>query len=610
MVACSGIASRRSFFQNILFEIGRPYRDLDDGELRLSLVDYLTSSEAPNDGTVLVFDDAHELPTEQFEDLSMLSGLMKGNAHCVHLILSGTVRLEELLSTPKFESLNQRIAARSYLEPFRVHETEAYVRRQFDRADAMADEIFVDGAVTAIHKCTGGTPRLINQLCDHALVLGAAGGHTKLNELGVREAWSDLQHLPPPEDVRQRTSVEGEDIVEFGSLDDDIEISPPTTDQTDAATMSVGGADFEVGRNESTNRDENEPQQASNPPVIAPSVESAPFEGPVSDGPVTDGPVTDGPVTDGPVLQASATPSAETDSRSHDTDDPLEENEDGLDDFKSLPYPATDPFAEVFENEEVVVKRPSSMLNRLADRQPEVISQFGQDMISTLEQLTTVDGFLPAMEHRPEGQELLLGVDQSDEGFDADDTRSTSADGIDSISICEGQEDLGCQREPQEPLADAVNGDQPSQTSRVVDYSESGSYEIMVDFDSTDAGARGAVEFQAAIDEVEASSIEYSLREASEELLENLDGVRPDSVRQTNPDGERLTMEKVVKMTMSTPTVRATSVADKVELMELPPRETQEAIPEVRVVELTSSDSESTKPRRRFKQLFSGLTER
>lgn len=582
LVACSGISSRRSFFQNILFEIGRPYRDLDDGELRLSLVDYLTSNDAPIEGTVLVFDDAHQLPTEQFEDLSMLSGLMRDGAHCVHLVLSGTVRLEELLSTPKFESLNQRVAARSYLEPFRIHETEAYVRRQFDRADVMADNIFVDGALASIHKCTSGTPRLINQLCDHALVLGAAGGHTRLNDRGVREAWSDLQHLPPPEDIRPQTPVE--DVVEFGSLDDEFESVTPKNDVVgttkDADEHVADEHEARISDNvemrnadvdESDREDQDERYEAS----VTASFDSAENE---------------------PTKIVAKENDIESAPVERMTEDRLDEISEHLDDYQSLPYPSVDPFAEVFAEEEVVISRPSSMLNRLADRQPEVVSQFGQDMISALDQLSTDGGFLRASDSSEQ---------QTDFDYERvpDEPRlSVTSYELESTS---DEEYEAVEREPQEPLSHETDHGQ----QKVVDYAESGSYEIVVDFDAPDSGTRGAVDFQASVDEVTT---------AEPQVVSELIDVEPtvefetieEAVDSTADDQARKAMEQVVQLAMSTPTIRATNVADMVDLPEAPPREPQQSMSEVRVVELNSSGSESTTPRRRFKQLFSGLSER
>jgi hypothetical protein len=83
--------------------------------------------------------------------------------------------------------------------------------------------VFTDDALDAIYRATDGIPRLINQVCDHALLLAYAGGVDRLNAAGIEEAWSDLQQLPTPwSSAEGAPAVAGSaDIIEFGQLDAD-----------------------------------------------------------------------------------------------------------------------------------------------------------------------------------------------------------------------------------------------------------------------------------------------------------------------------------------------------------------------------------------------------
>ena len=625
LIACTGISSRRTFFQNILFELGRPYRELDEGELRLSLIDFLTKSEASRHGTVLVFDDAHELLEEHFEDLSMLCGLLRDNNHCVHLILTGTVRLEERLGTPKLEALHQRIAARCYLEPFRIHETEAYIRRQFERADTLADEVLIDGALGAIHKCTGGTPRLINQLCDHALVLAAAGGHMQLDDHGIHEAWSDLQHLPPPE--INATPRRIEDVVEFGDLDEDPLSGEATEDEYVDRQSHAGETATDVAN--------------SNPPAL---------DAGSSDDHLTDDHLTDDR-SSGELADSEAKPhgdsgvptangkTASAASSPHDAERQLDEIIDHLDDYQSLPYPLVDvgedPFLEVFASEELVIRGHGSMLNRLADRQPEVFSDYGQELIATLAQLTedTAPSFAGnAVSANPgpatDGQGPLLSVRAESTG-----PATNTADGRDRHEV--GRQtvtDLGCAPPrvawQELVLSDVGTDEQPSswpsshpecsgQTDelgdQVADQQDSGSFEAQVAAGSS--GLEGDAQLVVAASEAATSVGSYPRTSDEQDFDSGLDSATLDSgaAETTESDADQRTVDQdVVTLTVRHPTIDATTDS-LVDLDFAAPagREPQEPVPTiVRVVEVNTTESDSSQPRRRFKQLFSDLTGR
>jgi len=223
----------RALLQAILFELGLPYRRLDDGELRLSLNDHLLRRGAEGiEGLALIVDEAHTLPLRLLEEVRLLTNLARAGRPCVRLLLAGSPLLEERLANPKLESLSQRLSARCYLEPLVHDETVAYVRNQITSAGGNADAILDDGALEAIHRATEGIPRLINQLCDHALLLAFADGQERIDSGGVEQAWADLQQLPAPwGEARPRTRVDGAHlmpgVIEFGGLWDENETFDP-----------------------------------------------------------------------------------------------------------------------------------------------------------------------------------------------------------------------------------------------------------------------------------------------------------------------------------------------------------------------------------------------
>ena len=219
LLSCGRLSTRRALLQAILFELGRPYRGMDEGELRLALVDYVTADDDCPNGIVLIVDEAHTLPLRLFEEIRLLTNLAKGNLPRIRLIMVGGPLLEERFANPKLESLSQRVVARCYLEPLTRAEAQQYIQRQLSQAGGADEPIFSTEACRAVHQATDGVPRLVNQLCDHAMLLAFSDGQQRIHTACVEEAWADLQQLPTPYFSGQETATGA--VVEFGGLDDE-----------------------------------------------------------------------------------------------------------------------------------------------------------------------------------------------------------------------------------------------------------------------------------------------------------------------------------------------------------------------------------------------------
>jgi type II secretory pathway predicted ATPase ExeA len=221
LLASARLSTRRALLQNILFELHLPYRGMEEGELRLSLIDHLEPRGSGLAGLLLLVDEAHRLPLRLLEEIRLISNFIRDGEPRVRLILAGSAELEERLASPKLESLQQRIAARCYLQPFNREETSNFIRQQIQRAGGN-DCLFTVDALKAVYSATDGVPRLVNQVCDHALVLSAVGGHTQIGAEAIEEAWCDLQQLPAPwHQTSRRDNVPPSTAIEFGQLQDD-----------------------------------------------------------------------------------------------------------------------------------------------------------------------------------------------------------------------------------------------------------------------------------------------------------------------------------------------------------------------------------------------------
>jgi type II secretory pathway predicted ATPase ExeA len=221
MLSCAQLCTRRALLQNLLFELNLPYRGLEEGELRLSLIDFLAPERSSRDGMLLLVDEAHTLPLRLVEEIRMITNLVRDGRPRVRLVMAGNPILEERFTNPKLESLNQRLAARCYLQSLVAEETGRYISSQLVAAGGDPGRIMTDEGMRAVHQATDGVPRLINQLCDHALVLAAVGRRQPVDPGVIQEAWADLQQLPAPwQAAVQEAPVDGS-VVEFGTLEDD-----------------------------------------------------------------------------------------------------------------------------------------------------------------------------------------------------------------------------------------------------------------------------------------------------------------------------------------------------------------------------------------------------
>lgn len=191
------ICTRRALWQAILAAIGEPYRGIEEGELRIGVVERIRGLAATGSGLVVLVDEGHTLPTRLIEELRQLTNIPTPMP-AVHIVLAGTAELEEILGSPKMESFTQRIGARHYLEPLDHAETVAYVRTQMKMAGLEWDAAFEPGCDDAVFTATDGVPRLINQLCDIALVASTEAGRERVTPDGIAAAWSEIQRLPPP----------------------------------------------------------------------------------------------------------------------------------------------------------------------------------------------------------------------------------------------------------------------------------------------------------------------------------------------------------------------------------------------------------------------------
>jgi type II secretory pathway predicted ATPase ExeA len=243
LLSSTRLCTSRALLQNLLFELGLPYRERSEGELRFSLLEALSPTPENVHGMLLIVDEAQSLPRRLLEEIRMLTNLVRGGESRVRLVLAGNTRLEEQFAHPRMESFNQRLACRCYLETLTTEETGYYIRTQLQSVNAGQQiDIFDESAIAAVQKLTDGVPRVINQLCDHVLLAAAAQQVNRVDQRAVEMAWADLQQLPPTFDPDEPVA-DSSSVIEFGQLDEFVEDGGSDVGQATIAypeTVEVG----------------------------------------------------------------------------------------------------------------------------------------------------------------------------------------------------------------------------------------------------------------------------------------------------------------------------------------------------------------------------------
>jgi general secretion pathway protein A len=152
--------------------IGVPDESIGSGKDLVDVLnDYLLVAHSKGRRVVLVVDEAQNLSPEVLEQVRLLTNLETNTQKLLQIILIGQPELRELLARNELRQLAQRITGRYHLDPLSAQETSAYVRHRLRVAGATAD-IFTPLTLGEVYRLSGGVPRLINVLCDRAL-LGA-----------------------------------------------------------------------------------------------------------------------------------------------------------------------------------------------------------------------------------------------------------------------------------------------------------------------------------------------------------------------------------------------------------------------------------------------------
>ena len=161
--------------------------------LMAQLNDYLIEQLHKDHVVSVLVDEAQDLSDEMLEELRLLSNLETDRAKLIQIVLMGQPELERKLDQPELRQLKQRVAVRCRLAPLRGDEVAPYINSRLQTVGYKGKELFDLGSVQKIALYSKGIPRLINVICDNALLIAYAASQSKVSAKIIDEVARDLQ---------------------------------------------------------------------------------------------------------------------------------------------------------------------------------------------------------------------------------------------------------------------------------------------------------------------------------------------------------------------------------------------------------------------------------
>ena len=183
----------------ICIDFGIDVEGMNKAQMLIALNRFLIRQYENNRNTVLIIDEAQNLSPEVLEELRMLSNLETRDRKLIQIMLVGQPELDTILNLTEMRQLRQRIPGVCRIPMLSRENGDRYIRYRLDVASSRSSApVFTEDALEEIYHYSGGTPRLINILCDRVLLLGYVANTRTLNGKLVREGIRDLENRESP----------------------------------------------------------------------------------------------------------------------------------------------------------------------------------------------------------------------------------------------------------------------------------------------------------------------------------------------------------------------------------------------------------------------------
>jgi len=193
--------------QLMLRDLELPCPSVRRVEMMETLNEYLLKEAMAGRYVVLIIDEAQHLSPAVLEEVRMLSNLETARGKLIQILLVGQPELGEKLGRPELRQLRQRIGLVAELKPLSRKETAEYIAHRLDVAGHPGQQIFTRRALKIIHRSSAGIPRLVNVICDKALLLAYGAGTKKVGGRLVKEVlkdWAPFRRRGATPDARAR----------------------------------------------------------------------------------------------------------------------------------------------------------------------------------------------------------------------------------------------------------------------------------------------------------------------------------------------------------------------------------------------------------------------
>lgn len=187
------VMSPNELMKAIAVEFGLPVNGLDRLDTLAVINQFLLQQVDRGQDTVLIIDEAQDLTDELLEQVRLLSNLETDNRKLLQIVLLGQPELRDKLNNPRLRQLRQRITVRYHLAPLTRHEVNQYVEHRLQVSGANGTPRFTAPALWRIYNYSQGIPRLVNAICDKALLAGFVGQRENIDYRTVGHAARELE---------------------------------------------------------------------------------------------------------------------------------------------------------------------------------------------------------------------------------------------------------------------------------------------------------------------------------------------------------------------------------------------------------------------------------
>ena len=187
------IMSAQELVKAIAIEFGLPVNGLDRLDTLAVINQFLLQQVERGQDTVLIIDEAQDLTDDLLEQVRLLSNLETDNRKLLQIVLMGQPELRDRLNNPRLRQLRQRITVRYHLQPLSRFEVSQYIQHRLEVSGAKGAPYFTQPALWRVYSYSKGIPRLVNAVCDKALLAGFVQQRERIGFGAIGRAVRELE---------------------------------------------------------------------------------------------------------------------------------------------------------------------------------------------------------------------------------------------------------------------------------------------------------------------------------------------------------------------------------------------------------------------------------